>query len=156
VIEHFGYIWVQQREVYMAHPSFSQEKFCFYQPVLTVSIAHRYIVAYVLTLYLHVDEKESHIKNKQIISIMLHISKHNLNKHLNLLRTNLVSKTVTRCHTTAVRNTSFMKQQFVVTHTIRQSKIVAFLHSWITNTPSIKTVSIKNCFSFYFRKKICA
>ena len=31
-----------------------------------------------------------------------------------------------------------MKQQFVVTHTIRQIKIPALLDSWVTNTPSVK------------------
>jgi hypothetical protein len=32
----------------------------------------------------------------------------------------------------------FMKQQFVITLTIRQTEIPALLDSWVTNTPSVK------------------
>jgi len=31
-----------------------------------------------------------------------------------------------------------MKQQFVITHTVSQNEIPAFLHIWITNTLSVK------------------
>ena len=31
---------------------------------------------------------------------------------------------------------SLMKQQFVLTHTIRQNEIPALVDSWVTNTPS--------------------
>jgi hypothetical protein len=33
---------------------------------------------------------------------------------------------------------SLMKQQFVATHTIRQTEIFALLDSWVRNTPSVK------------------
>jgi len=33
---------------------------------------------------------------------------------------------------------SLIKRQFVVTHTIRQTKIPAQADSWVTNTPSVK------------------
>ena len=33
---------------------------------------------------------------------------------------------------------SLMKQQFVVTHTIRQTEIPALLDDWLTNTPCVK------------------
>jgi hypothetical protein len=39
---------------------------------------------------------------------------------------------------TYVLDISLMKEQFVVTHTIRQTEIPALLDSWVTNTPSIK------------------
>jgi hypothetical protein len=34
---------------------------------------------------------------------------------------------------------SFVKQQFVVTDTIRQNKIPVLLDIWVTNTPFVKT-----------------
>ena len=33
-----------------------------------------------------------------------------------------------------------MKEQFVVTHTIRQIEILALLDSWVTNTPFVKVL----------------
>jgi hypothetical protein len=33
-----------------------------------------------------------------------------------------------------------MKQQAVITYTIRQTEIPALLHNWVTNTPSVKTL----------------
>jgi len=33
---------------------------------------------------------------------------------------------------------SFMEQQLVVSHTIRQTEIPALLDSWVTNAPSVK------------------
>ena len=40
-----------------------------------------------------------------------------------------------------------MKQQFVVTHTIRQTEIPAFLNRCVTNTPSVKMLCpLKNLF----------
>jgi hypothetical protein len=48
-----------------------------------------------------------------------------------------------------------MKQQFVVTHTIRQTEIPALLDRWVTNTPSVKMpCPQKNCLTFYFHKNI--
>ena len=49
---------------------------------------------------------------------------------------------------------SLMKQQFVVTHTIRQTEIPALPDSWIKNTLSAKKLctQTKNCLNFYFRK----
>jgi hypothetical protein len=32
------------------------------------------------------------------------------------------------------------EQQFVVTHTIRQTEMCALLYSWVKNTPSVKTL----------------
>jgi hypothetical protein len=50
---------------------------------------------------------------------------------------------------------SLMKQQFVVTHTIRQTEIPALLDSWVTNAPSVKMLQPqKNCFSLYFHRNI--
>ena len=49
---------------------------------------------------------------------------------------------------------SFMKEQIVVTHTIRQTEIPALLDSWVTNTPSVKIYPQRNCFCLYFRKNI--
>jgi hypothetical protein len=34
-------------------------------------------------------------------------------------------------------NISHMKQQFVLTYTIRQTQIPALLDHWVTNTPSV-------------------
>jgi hypothetical protein len=36
------------------------------------------------------------------------------------------------------RNTSLKKEQFAVTHTIREAEIPALLDTWVTNTPSVK------------------
>jgi hypothetical protein len=36
-----------------------------------------------------------------------------------------------------------MKQQFVATHTIRQTKFLMLLDSWFTNTPSVKTLFLQ-------------
>lgn len=36
------------------------------------------------------------------------------------------------------RSISLMKQQSVATNSIRQTKFLTFLDSWVTNTPSIK------------------
>ena len=48
---------------------------------------------------------------------------------------------------------SLMKQQFVVTHTIRQTKIPALADSCVTNAPSVKMLCPETyCFSVYFRK----
>jgi hypothetical protein len=48
-----------------------------------------------------------------------------------------------------------MKQQFIVTHTIRQIEIFALLDSWVTSTPSVKTLCPrKTRFSLYFRQHI--
>jgi hypothetical protein len=48
---------------------------------------------------------------------------------------------------------SLMKQQFVVTHTIRQTEIFSLLYSWVTNTLSINILYVqKNCFYLCFRK----
>ena len=48
-----------------------------------------------------------------------------------------------------------MKQQFVVTHTIRQTDIPALLASWVTNTTLSKCcLQKKNCFLLHCRKKI--
>jgi hypothetical protein len=33
-----------------------------------------------------------------------------------------------------------MERQFVVTQTIRQTEIPALLDSWVTNTPSVRTL----------------
>jgi hypothetical protein len=44
-----------------------------------------------------------------------------------------------------------MERQYVVTHTVRQTEFPALLDSWVTNTPSVKTLSPeKNCLSVYF------
>jgi hypothetical protein len=49
---------------------------------------------------------------------------------------------------------SFMKQQFVVTHTIRQTEISALPDSQVTNTTPVKILyPHKNCFYLHFRKK---
>jgi hypothetical protein len=41
-----------------------------------------------------------------------------------------------------------MKEQFIVTHTIRQNEIPALLDSWVTSTPSFKfCVHKDNCLS---------
>ena len=36
---------------------------------------------------------------------------------------------------------SLIKQQCVISHTIRQTEIPALLHSWVTNTRSVTTFS---------------
>jgi len=36
------------------------------------------------------------------------------------------------------KSTPFMKQQFVVTHTVHKTEIPALLDSWVTNTPSVE------------------
>jgi hypothetical protein len=48
---------------------------------------------------------------------------------------------------------SLVEQQFVVANTIHQTKICALLHTWVTNTPSVKMLHPqKNCLSLYFHK----
>jgi hypothetical protein len=43
---------------------------------------------------------------------------------------------------------SLMKQQFVVTHRVRQNEILALVDSWVTDAPSVKTLHPrKNRFS---------
>ena len=43
---------------------------------------------------------------------------------------------------------SLMKQQFVVTHTVRQNDILALADSWVTDAPSVKMLRPrKNRFS---------
>jgi hypothetical protein len=46
---------------------------------------------------------------------------------------------------------SLMKQQFIVTHTVRQNEILALVDSWVTDAPSIKMLSPreKTRFSLY-------
>jgi hypothetical protein len=49
---------------------------------------------------------------------------------------------------------SLIKQQYVITHTIRQTEIPALLNSLFTNTPSVRIFfPQKYCLSLYFRKK---
>ena len=44
---------------------------------------------------------------------------------------------------------------FVVTHTLRQTDIPTSLHSWVTNTPSVKMLcQQQNCLSLHFHKNI--
>jgi hypothetical protein len=50
--------------------------------------------------------------------------------------------------------TSFMKQQFIVTHTICKTAIPALLDSWVTNTLLSKYHVHKDCFTLYFRKNV--
>jgi len=46
-----------------------------------------------------------------------------------------------------------MKQQFVITHTLRQTDIPTLLHGSATNTPSVKTLCPQqNCFPYIFMK----
>ena len=48
-----------------------------------------------------------------------------------------------------------MKQQFVVTYTIRQTQIPELLGSWVTNTPYVKILCPQyNYLSFYFPKNV--
>ena len=49
---------------------------------------------------------------------------------------------------------SLTKRQFVVTHTIRQTKIPALLDSCVTNTSSVMCPQKNNCLSLYFCKNI--
>jgi hypothetical protein len=44
---------------------------------------------------------------------------------------------------------SLMKQQFVVTYTIRQTEILAVLDSWVANTPSAKILCPRKITSAY-------
>jgi len=46
-------------------------------------------------------------------------------------------------------NVTRMKEQFVVTYTIRSTEIPALLDSWVTNTRSIKMLCPKNLASPY-------
>jgi hypothetical protein len=41
-----------------------------------------------------------------------------------------------------------MKEQFVVTHTIRQIEILALLDIWVTNTPFVKVLHQKKKFNY--------
>jgi hypothetical protein len=41
-------------------------------------------------------------------------------------------------------NISLIKQQFVVTHAVRQNEIPALLGAWITNKPSAKMFYLQN------------
>jgi len=48
-----------------------------------------------------------------------------------------------------------MKQQFVVTYTIRQTQISELLDSWVTNTPYVKMLCPQyNYLSLYFPKNV--
>jgi len=48
-----------------------------------------------------------------------------------------------------------MKQQFAVTHTVRQTELPALLDSWFTNIPSVKMLcQQKKTVSLYFHKNI--
>jgi hypothetical protein len=48
-----------------------------------------------------------------------------------------------------------MKQQFVVTHTIRQTEVTALQDRWVANTPCAKLLCPqKKLLSLYFRKNI--
>ena len=50
---------------------------------------------------------------------------------------------------------SFTKQQFVVTHTIRQTDIPALVDSSVTNTSSVKMLyAQKKCFNLYLPKNV--
>jgi hypothetical protein len=50
-------------------------------------------------------------------------------------------------------NLALTKQQYVVTHTIRQNDVPDLLASWFTKTPSIKmSWPQKNCLCLYFCK----
>jgi len=55
-----------------------------------------------------------------------------------------------------IRNISLMKRQLVVTHTVRETEISAFIDSWVTNTPSVKMLCRhkKNCLTLHLRKNI--
>jgi len=46
-----------------------------------------------------------------------------------------------------------MKQQFVITHTVHQTEILALLDSWVTNTPSVKMVCTQKLLSLIFSLK---
>ena len=47
----------------------------------------------------------------------------------------------------------FMRQQFVITHTILHTEFRALLGSWVTNTPSVKTLCLqKNCWPYISKK----
>jgi hypothetical protein len=52
------------------------------------------------------------------------------------------------------RNLLPRKQQFVLTHTIRQSEIPALLDSWITNTSSVKMLPPQKIAWSYIRKNV--
>jgi hypothetical protein len=41
-------------------------------------------------------------------------------------------------HSISKESISLRKQQFVISHTIRQAEVPALLDSWVTNTPSVK------------------
>ena len=57
---------------------------------------------------------------------------------------------------TFMNSLSLMKQQIVVTHSIRQNEIPALLDSWVTNTPSVKILHPQKIASPYiFVKKLC-
>jgi len=43
-----------------------------------------------------------------------------------------------------------MKQRFVVTHTIRQTEILALVDSCVTNTPSVKIYTQKFAYLYSF------
>ena len=47
-----------------------------------------------------------------------------------------------------------MKQEFVVTHTIRQTEITTLLDISVTNTPSVKMCPQQNSLSLYFRENM--
>jgi hypothetical protein len=50
-----------------------------------------------------------------------------------------------------------MKRQFVVTHTTRQTEILALLDSWVTNTSSVKMICPKKiAFPHIFLKTLHA
>jgi len=48
------------------------------------------------------------------------------------------SRETDRIHSLILHTIPLMKQQFVLTHTIRQNEIPALLDSWVTDTPSVK------------------
>jgi hypothetical protein len=49
----------------------------------------------------------------------------------------------TLCTVSSKFDILLMEQQFVITHTICQTEIPGLLDSWVTNTPSVKMLSIK-------------
>ena len=94
------------------------------------------------------------------------ISRNNTNMYALISRNNtnmyaLISRNNTNMYALIVRKStnmyaliSLMKQQFVVTHTIRQTEIPALLDSWVANTPSFKILYPRNNCLLYFRKNM--
>lgn len=56
---------------------------------------------------------------------------------------------ISNTHSQPIMKEQNMKQQFVVTHTIRQAEIPAILDRWLINTPSVRMLCPHRIACFY-------